>query len=84
MRTTLTLDADTEQLVRKRMRERGVTFKQAVNDLLREGAVGATPSTPFVTETASLGRPVVNLDRALQTVGDLEDDELIRRMRAGS
>jgi hypothetical protein len=84
MRTTVTLDPDSEQLVRKRMREHGVTFKQAVNDLLREGAVATTPREPFVTETASLGRPVVNLDRALQLVGDLEDDELIRRMRAGS
>lgn len=84
MRTTLTLDADTEQLVRRRMRERGVTFKQAVNDLLREGAVAAGAATPFRTRTASLGRPTVNLDRALQVVGELEDDELIRRMRAGS
>jgi hypothetical protein len=83
MRTTVTLEPDTEQLVRKRMREHGVTFKQAVNDLLRAGAV-ATPREPFATETASLGRPVVNLDRALQLVGDLEDDELVRRMRAGS
>ena len=39
MRTTLTLDADTEQLVRRRMRERGISFKQAVNDaLLASGA----------------------------------------------
>lgn len=38
MRTTVTLDPDTEALVRRRMTERGATFKQAVNDAIR-GAV---------------------------------------------
>lgn len=38
----------------------------------------------FRTETASLGRPSVNLDRALQLAGDLEDDELVHRMRAAA
>jgi hypothetical protein len=83
MRTTVTLDPDTEQLVRRRMRERGLSFKEALNDLLRQGA-SSTPNRPFETEVASLGRPAVNLDRALQIVADLEDDELVRRMRAGS
>jgi hypothetical protein len=83
VRTTVTLDPDTEQLVRRRMRERGVGFKEALNDLLRQGAESAARE-PFETEVASLGRPAVNLDRALQIVGDLEDDELIRRMRAGA
>ncbi len=82
MRTTITLDADTEQLVRKRMRERGLTFKQAVNELIRRGAGGA--DAPFATATASMGESRVNLDRALQVAADLEDDELIRKMRAGS
>ncbi len=82
MRTTITLDGDTEQLVRKRMRERGLTFKQAVNELIRRGASAGT--TPFETATASMGESRVNLDRALQIAADLEDDELIRKMRAGS
>lgn len=30
-----------------------------------------------------MGTPVVNLDRALQIAGELEDEELIRRMRSG-
>ncbi|MHB1928051.1 MAG: antitoxin [Acidimicrobiales bacterium] len=83
MRTTVTLDPDVEQLVRSQMRERGVTFKEAVNDAIRRGARGQAPA-PFVTATASLGRSRVNLDRALQILADLEDDELLRRMRSGS
>lgn len=31
-----------------------------------------------------MGEPTVNLDRALQVVAELEDDELIRKMRAGA
>ena len=31
-----------------------------------------------------MGESRVNLDRALQIAGDLEDDELVRKMRTGS
>lgn len=83
MRTTVTLDPDTEQLIRRRMRERGMSFKEAVNDAIRSGSMATSPQR-FVTETASMGESRVNLDRALQVAADLEDDELLRRMRAGS
>ena len=85
MRTTVTLDADTEQIVRRRMRERNVSFKQALNDAIRSGAAQSAPPTEvFRTQTAAMGASAVNLDRALQVVADLEDDELIHRMRRGS
>lgn len=83
MRTTVTLDPDTEQIVRRRMRERGMTFKEAINDTIRAGA-SAAARQPFTTETAVMGESRVNLDRALQLAGDLEDDELIRKMRSAS
>lgn len=83
MRTTITLDDDTAQLVRKRMRERGISFKEAVNDAIRAGAVGGGRS-PFRTATASMGESAVNLDRALQLAAELEDDELIRKQQMGS
>jgi hypothetical protein len=83
MRTTVTLDADTAALVQRWMRERGVSFKQAVNDAIRAGAAAGRGAEPFRTETADLGVPTVNLDRALQLAGELEDEELIRKMRAG-
>ena len=84
MRTTVTLDADVEQLLRRRMAERQVSFKQALNDAIRDGAAGTPALRPFATRTADLGRPAVNLDRALQLAADLEDEELIRRQRRGS
>ena len=84
MRTTVTLDPDTEVLLRKRMRERGVSFKQALNDAIRESlAPRIGVARPFHTETADLGLPSVNLDRALALAAELEDEELVRRSRAG-
>jgi len=77
------LDAEAEQILRRRMRERGVSFKVALNDAIRS-SVADRRAEPFRTATASLGESAVNLDRALQLVAELEDDELLRRLRAGS
>ena len=82
MRTTVTLDPDAEQIVRRRMRERGLSFKDAINDAIRSGAMSS--GVQFRTEVAALGESHVNLDRALQLAAALEDDELIRKMRSAS
>ncbi|MBA3984308.1 MAG: antitoxin [Acidimicrobiia bacterium] len=84
MRTTVTLEPDTEQLLRQRMRERRISFKQALNEAIRDGLTRRGGSSPFRTQTASLGSAAVNLDRALSVAGDLEDDELTRKLRSGS
>ena len=83
-RTTVTLDPDVEQLIQKRMRERGMTFKEALNDAVRAGAAASGRPQRFRTPTASMGESRIVLDRALQLAGELEDEELIRRMRRGS
>jgi hypothetical protein len=82
MRTTVTLDPDVEQLLRERMTKRGVSFKQALNDSIREGNVRA-PAGP-ATRTARLGIPRVSLDRALQIAAELEDEELAGRLERDS
>lgn len=79
MRTTVTLDTDSEALIRKQMLERGTSFKQTLNDVIREGLGAATRAGSFHTETANLGLPAVNLDRALQLAADLEDEEQVRK-----
>lgn len=55
MRTTVTLDPDTAALIRKRMKERGASFKQTVNDAIREGLIGAGATSGFRTRTANMG-----------------------------
>lgn len=83
MRTTVTLDPDTEQIVRRLMRERKVSFKRAINDAIREGGIGG-PTPQFRTETAPMGRSRVSLDRALQIAAELEDEELVRKATGGA
>ncbi|MCW2649693.1 MAG: antitoxin [Mycobacterium sp.] len=77
----MTLDDDVVQVIRRRMAEQHVPFKQALNDAIRESAARRPAPPQFATRTANLGVPSVNLDRALQIAADLEDDELIRRQR---
>jgi len=84
VRTTVTLDADTEAFVRQQVARRGVSFKRALNDAIRVGIRPPAPHTAFRTQSRPMGLPAVNLDRALQIAAGDEDDELIRRMRTRS
>lgn len=81
MRTTVTLDPDTEAIVKALMRERGLGFKAALNEAIRGGAGRGGRRRRFETKTARLGVPMVNLDRALQLAAELEDEETIRKSR---
>ena len=82
MRTTVTLDPDTEAHVRRLMRERGISFKEAVNLAIRSGAGRRPSGPPPATPTFRMGPPRVDLTKALQLAGELEDEELVRRLRA--
>ena len=80
MRTTITLDPDVEALVSKAMRERKLSFKSAVNEALRRGLANETDPEPYEVPTFNLGARV-NLDKAAQIAGQLEDEEILRKMR---
>lgn len=80
MRTTVTLEADTDAIVRKLMRERGLSFKRALNEAIRTGVARRGARRQFRTKTADMGRPQIPLDKALRLAADLEDDELIRKL----
>lgn len=82
MRTTVTLEPDVAALIQKRMRERGLSFKQAVNAAIRAGlAEGGAPT--FQTPTFRMGfDPAIPWDKALALSADLEDDTLIRKLAA--
>jgi hypothetical protein len=79
MRTTLTLDPDVHALLRKLMRERGLSFKKAVNLAIRAGLASGSEAAAQ-TPTFTLGVPRVPLERALRLAGELEDEELIRKL----
>jgi len=82
MRTTVTLDQDVEAKLRTVMRERGVTFKEALNDSVRAGlTTGFQPSRRFRVHARPLGvRPGINLDKALTLAGEMEDAEILRKL----
>jgi hypothetical protein len=80
VRTTVSLDPDANAIVRRLMRERGLTFKQALNEAIRSGSSQRRASDPFRTRTASLGEPQISLDKALRLTADLEDEELMRKL----
>jgi hypothetical protein len=85
MRTTVTLDPDVEAKLRAVVRERGVSFKSAINDAVRLGLGGATEAPRrYRMPTAPLGvRPGVDLDKALTLAGELEDAEILRKLELG-
>ena len=62
------------------MRERNVSFKQAVNDAIRAGATPATRRPRFRTQTFSLGPPRLDLDKALQVAGYIEDEAIVQKL----
>jgi hypothetical protein len=83
LRTTITLDPDTRLLVERAMRERGLSFKEAVNHAIRTGLGGSTPSSGTYTTPRKLGPARVDLTKALRVAADLEDDEIARRLAEG-
>jgi hypothetical protein len=65
VRTTVTLDPDTRLLVERSMRERGLSFKEAVNEGLRAG-LGASRADPAAyTTPLDLGAARADLTRRL-------------------
>ena len=79
VRTTVTLDPDVAARLTELQRERGLTFKEAVNQTLRRG-LGAAPESrqEYRMPVRDLGfREGFDVDRARDALGAL-DDELIR------
>lgn len=87
MRTTITLDADVAARLDRRVRERGITFKEAVNSALRLGLDVEDPPRvpePYVVPTFRMGlRSDLDWDRASHIDADLEDEETLRKMTLG-
>ena len=85
MRTTITLDADVAARLREFAHRKGISFKQAVNDAVREGlsSPAVLRAEPFHQPTFSLGRVRVDLTKALALATDLEDQEHVAKLGRG-
>jgi hypothetical protein len=82
MRTTITLDFDVRALIQNSIRERGISFKEAVNEAIRAGLTqGTAKRKPFVQRSASLGADqMFRWDKALATATAIEDRALARKL----
>lgn len=81
MRTTVTLDPEVQLLIQTAMKERGISFKEALNSAVRAGLTQGKPKRRnFVQKTASLGgEQNFRWDKALETAAAMEDEELGRK-----
>lgn len=78
----MTLDPDVATKLQDRMRERGLSFKAAVNEALRAGlGESRTRRRRFAVHPSPLGlRPDVDVDRALSLAAEMEDAEILRKL----
>ena len=84
MRTTLTLEDDLAGLMKRRARELGISFKEAVNRTIRAGLgeVTATRRDPAPkTISHSFGfRPGIDLDKLGQLADELEAEAFAEKI----
>lgn len=83
MRTTVTLDPDIEKMLQDSIRERGVSFKQALNEAIRAGLMrgGQPRKARFVQKSFRLGTvPDFRWDKALAIADAIEDEEVTRKL----
>jgi hypothetical protein len=82
VRTTVTLEPDVEALVRSAMKERGLSFKEALNLGLRAGLAKPRPKQRgFLQKTFALGAEQnFRWDKALAAADAMEDEELNRKL----
>jgi hypothetical protein len=83
VRTTVTLDPDVEKMLQSAIRERGVSFKQALNEAIRAGLTRGRRPQParFAQKSYHLGAaPDFRWDKALAMADAIEDEEITRKM----
>lgn len=81
MRTTVAIDSELQTRVKELARERGVSFREALNDVLRRGLGAQSTVQPYQVPARPLElRPGIDLDKAFALAAELEDDEIVRKL----
>ena len=84
VRKTMRLDPDTQALIERRMRERGLTFNQAVNEAIRAGLDRrSSRARRSFTVPRDLGGARVDVTATLKLAAQLEDNALACRLVEG-
>jgi hypothetical protein len=83
VRTTVTLDPDVERLIRAAVRERGISFKEALNEAARIGLRGKENkrASKFTQKTFRMGEgQEFRWDKAVAVADAMEDEEISRKL----
>lgn len=82
MRTTVTLEPDVAAKLKSLARQRGISFKEALNSAVRAGlGRHRRAAQRFKLYVQPMGlRPGFNLDKALHLAAALADEEIVRRL----
>ena len=83
MRTTVTLDPDSERLIRDAMRQGDRSFKEVLNEAVRTGLSGKQlqRGKKFVQKTFRMGEAQgFRWDKALAAADAIEDEEINRKL----
>lgn len=82
MRTTVSLDPDLAARLRTLARERGVSFKEALNSVVRRGlSDGTEAARPYRVPARHAGlKQGIDLTKALRLAAELEDREIIHKL----
>ncbi|MBX3425714.1 MAG: ribbon-helix-helix protein, CopG family [Pirellulales bacterium] len=87
-RSTVRLDDDLMFALKERAHREATSVTKLINQAIRDWLAGRTTGparrTPYVQKTFSMGEPLVDLNKALQFSGELEDEAIIERLRRGT
>lgn len=81
MRTTVRIDPDLDARLRAITKERGISFREALNGVLRRGLSVENRPEPYQIVSRNLGlRPGVDLTHALRLIAELEDQAIASKL----
>lgn len=86
MRTTINLPEDLLQDLKELSRARQTSLTATVTEVLRAGLarIAKPPARRRYREkTYDMGVPSIDLTKALQVAAEMEDEEIIRKMKQG-
>jgi hypothetical protein len=87
MRTTVRIDDDLLRELKDRARQEKTTLTRIVNLLLRRGISASGDANrrkrPYREKTFAMGRPQVDMTKALALAAQLDDEETIKQLKLG-
>ncbi len=88
MRTTVRVDDDLMRELKNLAHKEGISLAQLFNRTVRAGLEAVKNKSskakkPYREKTFSMGKPKVDLTKALQLAAELEDAEIIKEMALG-